>query len=523
MPQTVTRLLTCASLALSFTLWAGGTSPRAQQQPLQGGVQEDNSRLPPDVFAAGCGGGGTPADRGDCSKFRAYVEQGGSDSHCDSLFKQAIALDDQIDALSSRARENSTPSLSQLQGELSRKLGQVEYEIDTVCLPRGGILDRVRPKPQPQPDPLYTRPNGGFGATVGGMPPVNRVASCIEQRRLEFNQKLNECSQLTKTGVTTQTLGAYNTCAEQATLTFYVGMRGCDPTKTSTSQTPPPAPPPNPDFTHGYTAEGAAPPLRYNVGFNQAVSQCLANQVTIQNLVVAIWSAAYVRARAILTVTALPGFIEAVTHPPGFSTNPDPYLQGKDEGRRICTWLLQIAVPIGRRKSAGPLIENGRVSVPPEFNFPKAVGTLPQWGPKVNPSRCTLNCGIATENGVRALFGQVLEAAPKTTRGMTDAQMEAAIGGKFGAMPMNEADMAGMIARLPEGTVAIVAGENPTYSGSGVPRGSITNWNDIPGHFFAALKYNGERFFDFQAGGDQAALPGNWIYRVMVVGNPLSH
>jgi len=112
----------------------GGVAGAGQNQPLRGGVRQTNGTPPvPDVFASGCGGTGY-AETGDCAKLKAYVDQGGHDPTCLQLWRQAISLDKQIEALSSRANENTNPRLSQMQGELAKKLSEIERQIDMKCV-----------------------------------------------------------------------------------------------------------------------------------------------------------------------------------------------------------------------------------------------------------------------------------------------------------------------------------------------------------------------------------------------------
>ena len=102
--------------------------------------------------------------------------------------------------------------------------------------------------------------------------------------------------------------------------------------------------PADPDWVRSYKAQGADPPLRYKTGFYQGVARCLQDQCTIQNLAIAISVAAFPQARAMLAVAAVPSLIDVAVNPPGFSPNPDPYARGKDEGSRLCNWLLKLSL-----------------------------------------------------------------------------------------------------------------------------------------------------------------------------------
>lgn len=281
-----------------------------------------------------------------------------------------------------------------------------------------------------------------------------------------------------------------------------------------------------PDWVREYAAQGASPPLRYQVGFNQAIARCLQNQCTLQNLDVAMWAAAYPRVGALVGIAQLgAGLVSLIVNPPGFSMNPDPYIRGVQEGGRLCNFLLLLTA---RVRPYGPIIgQNGRILIPSGFNGRAAMNTIAQWLPKINPSQCERNCSLATLNAVRVLFGQVLEPAYPTNRGWTDQQLAAAVGGRFSNMPLTDIELYQFLDKMPDGTVAIVNAENPNYSGS-TPPGPIKNLNDIPGHTFLAIK-NGTgprslQFWDAQKGGQVGNNPelGSWIYRWMIVGNPLA-
>ena len=262
-----------------------------------------------------------------------------------------------------------------------------------------------------------------------------------------------------------------------------------------------------PEWVQQYRAEGAVPSLRYQVGFNQGVAMCLHDQCTIQNLAIAVSAAAFQRVRTLLSLASTANAINAALHPPGFSQSPDPYTRGHEEGSRLCNWMLQLAIPVNSRRLslARP---GGKIFIPPGFSFYQAVKTIPEWLPKINETGCTNNCAIATVNSVRVLFGQALEAAPATTRGWTDGQMEAAMGKQFeprgSAQDMNQA-----LDKAPEGTVGVISAEfDPT--------------NPTPGHFFWFVKANNTlQYWDGQQG--YQTMDGKWnIFRWMVVGNPLT-
>lgn len=287
---------------------------------------------------------------------------------------------------------------------------------------------------------------------------------------------------------------------------------------------PPPRPPtpacaPEPDWVRQYRAEGAGPPIRYQVGFNQGVAKCLQDQCKVEVLAVAAFAARFQSIRALLAVSTAPGLLDAILHPPGFSAATDPYVRGKDEGSRLCDWFFKFSIAANFRR---PIIQNGRVSIPRGFNFRRAFGSMRDWLPKINPSGCQRNCGLSTSNWVRVLFGRPLEAAPPVSRGWTDRQMEQDLGGKFNSSPVTDVEMNNQLQRLPEGTVGVVSGDNVNFTGN-TPKGRITNPNDIPGHFFGFIKVNGQvEYWDPQNNAMMRDPGGTWIYRYMIVGNPLN-
>jgi Papain fold toxin 1, glutamine deamidase len=296
--------------------------------------------------------------------------------------------------------------------------------------------------------------------------------------------------------------GGYDYCANPTQ------PAGCDCSKRragASASTMPQACAPDPDWVRNYKAQGADPPIQYQVGFNQGVARCLESQCTLQNLAIAIWASAFQPARALLAVSAAPGFINAVVHPPGFSLNPDPYLRGKAEGSRLCNWVLQLAAVANARRS--PLVRpGGRISIPSGFNFYEAVQTMPRWITEINTSGSRRNCGPCTANLARVLLGQPLEAAPDTTSGWTDAQMEADLGTKFNARPLTDQELFAVLNKMPEGTVGVIGAENPSG----------------PGHFFAFVKANNNlQFSDVHTGGEPL-VPAGWTFSWTAVGNALN-
>jgi hypothetical protein len=203
-----------------------------------------------------------------------------------------------------------------------------------------------------------------------------------------------------------------------------------------------------------YRAEGASPPLRYQVGFNQGVAQCLQNQCTVGNLAILVWNQAFRWVRVALGVTQTVGFLQAVAHPPGFSVDPDPYIRGRQEGVRLCNWVSQLAVPIGMaRVRPSPVVgRSGRINLPSNFNARVAMNTIAKWLPQINPSSCDRNCAPVAVNAARVLFGQPLEAAPVTERGWTNEQMQQEIGANFSNAPVTAVDLYKILDGQPDGT-----------------------------------------------------------------------
>jgi len=98
----------------------------------------------------------------------------------------------------------------------------------------------------------------------------------------------------------------------------------------------------------------ADPKLRYTLGFETGFNRCVENQITVQNLVLAVLAMRFRQVAALLMIAAAPQAIDAVLHPPGTSPNPNPYLRGKEEGYRLCDWTIKVA-PYAIRKCGVPL------------------------------------------------------------------------------------------------------------------------------------------------------------------------
>lgn len=100
---------------------------------------------------------------------------------------------------------------------------------------------------------------------------------------------------------------------------------------------------------------GLSPEMHYALGFSQAARKCMADTVSIQNLALAAAAAKFKQVAAILMVLAAPQVLDGVLHPPGVSRNPDPYLQGREEGKRLCEWGLKVSpVMVARCPAKSP-------------------------------------------------------------------------------------------------------------------------------------------------------------------------
>lgn len=97
----------------------------------------------------------------------------------------------------------------------------------------------------------------------------------------------------------------------------------------------------------------ADPTLRYTLGFERGFAGCLEEQVTIENLGLAVLANQYKKIAAALMVASAPGVIDGVLHPPGSSPDPDVFKRGKDEGKRLCEWGLKVSPVLVARCPAG--------------------------------------------------------------------------------------------------------------------------------------------------------------------------
>ena len=100
---------------------------------------------------------------------------------------------------------------------------------------------------------------------------------------------------------------------------------------------------------------GLTPEMHYALGFSQAARKCMADTVTIQNLALAAAAAKVKQIAVILMVAAAPQVLDGVLHPPGISPNLDPYLRGREEGKRLCEWGLKVSpVMVARCPAKSP-------------------------------------------------------------------------------------------------------------------------------------------------------------------------
>jgi papain fold toxin 1 (glutamine deamidase) of polymorphic toxin system len=211
---------------------------------------------------------------------------------------------------------------------------------------------------------------------------------------------------------------------------------------------------------------------RYGLGFSQAVRQCLASQVTIENLAVAAAAANVKEIAALLAIIAAPGMIDAVLHPPGTSPIADAYLRGKEEAKRLCEWGLKVSpVLLARCPAKGTV----RVTPPPQRQTPTPLLKDLSWLRQINPSNNTNNCGNTVLAVEEALGGRgVLPAPPMSCAGTVTTQLESLLGAKFGSKA-GAAEVHNMIFIAGEGARGIVFAKGPGGA-----------------HYFNIVRYAGE-------------------------------
>lgn len=227
---------------------------------------------------------------------------------------------------------------------------------------------------------------------------------------------------------------------------------------------------------------GASDEGRYALGFSQAVRQCLAEQVTIENLAIAAFAASSNRIANLLRIVATPGAIDAVLHPPGLSPIADPYLRGKAEATRLCGWGLKVSpVLVARCPANRPPTIAPPPQVPPRQPLAQLLRDL-SWLGKMNPTGNQYNCGNTVLAVWQALKGRPsLPAPPMSCAGTTTSQLESIVGGEFGPAGgppaiHNEIFLAG------EGAHGIVYAKGPP------PPGGTRNL----GHYFNIVRWAGE-------------------------------
>lgn len=277
------------------------------------------------------------------------------------------------------------------------------------------------------------------------------------------------------------------------------------------------------NWVGSYNAQGALPPLRYQVGFNQGVARCLQDQCTVQNLAIAIWAARFGVVRSILGLSGAAISLEAVINPPGFSPSADIGDRGREEGSRLCNWLLRLAAGGAKVRGEEPVVgPGGTLSKPPGFSFGRALASISRWLPEINPSRDQRNCGACVLQALRVLLGKGLDPVAPVEVPMTEEQMAARLGVAFTQTPATDVEMNAALSRYSNGTLFVISAENTASTGQLPPPGPITDPNAIPGHFLLAVKNNNTvDYWDPSIGGPAAAPSGVWIYRWAVIGNPL--
>lgn len=218
----------------------------------------------------------------------------------------------------------------------------------------------------------------------------------------------------------------------------------------------------------------AAPGTRYALGFSQGLRQCVADQATIQNLTLGAAAARFKQVAAALLVVAAPGVIDGVLHPPGASTDPNPYIQGREEARRLCEWGLKVSPVLIARCAA----KKAPARPPPQALSPLAVALADlAWLRKLNPTGSMTNCGQVVLAVDEALAGRgALPAPPGACAGTSAAQLEALAGGSFGSRG-SHADVNNAIYHAGDGARGIVLARRP---GSGL------------GHFFNIVNHGGD-------------------------------
>lgn len=227
---------------------------------------------------------------------------------------------------------------------------------------------------------------------------------------------------------------------------------------------------------------GASDEGRYALGFSQAVRQCLAEQVTIENLAIAAFAASSKRIANLLRIVATPGAIDAVLRPPELSPIANPYLRGKAEATRLCEWGLKVSpVLVARCPATCTPIVAPPPQEPPRQPLAQLLSDL-SWLGKMNPTGNQYNCGNTVLAVWQALKGRpALPAPPMSCAGTTTSQLESIVGGEFGPVG-GPPEIHNKIFLAGEGAHGIVYAKGPP------PPGETRNL----GHYFNIVRWAGE-------------------------------
>ncbi len=197
---------------------------------------------------------------------------------------------------------------------------------------------------------------------------------------------------------------------------------------------------------------GLSPEMHYMLGFSQSARKCIADTATLQNLALGVAAARFKQVAAILLVVAAPGVLDAAIHPPGYSKNPDPYRQGREEGKNLCEWGLKVSPALVARCGLKP-------KTPPPSKPLSALSVALAdlgWLKKINPTRNTENCGLTVLAVDEALAGRgTLPAPPTSCAGTNTRQLEGHYNQTFGS-PGAHADVNNTIFHAGDGARGIV-------------------------------------------------------------------
>ncbi|MBX3329665.1 MAG: hypothetical protein KF722_04630 [Nitrospira sp.] len=227
---------------------------------------------------------------------------------------------------------------------------------------------------------------------------------------------------------------------------------------------------------------GASDEGRYALGFSQAIRQCMAEQVTIENLAIAAFAAKSKRIANLLRIAATPGAIDAVLRPPGSSPESNPYRRGKAEATRLCEWGLKVSpVLVARCPPKRTPVIAPPPQAPPRQPLAQLLSDL-SWLRKMNPTGNQYNCGNTVLAVWQALKGRpALPAPPMSCAGTTTSQLESIVGGEFGPAS-GPPEIHNKIFLAGEGAHGIVYAKGPP------PPGETRNL----GHYFNIVRSAGE-------------------------------